>query len=401
MAGLDKIHRFMVKDAESATVEIAPGTSFSPGEIACFDNSGKAIKVPIDTITKAATVLGIAEEHGTAGSKISFRLSGSLELPYWSWTTGDIIYASPTTSGALTTDPLGSVVIVGRAISEKKVVITLPSIPGVGNQAFLNYETSEDLNEGDWVALNYTSMTLYKPVANSVDDQMKVLGVVPKSYSAGQVARVITHGRWDSESVIPGPLGIRYLSTLTPGEMTTAVPPVNKMVFLGIKISSRTFIVRIRPGTPVAALEFLNFPQFHGVLMVKNEIYGDLTIPSNYTAIAFDDTKINGNIEFEPNSRLVFLAKRTPSFLEWVTTGLAKGWNEEYVVGAGTEDLPQYKTYRKENEIVREEFFYDDEGKYKKIVFQYSKDNGVTYSTIATKEFEYKANGLLKSTRWS
>lgn len=397
---LNKIHKSMVLELESIRVQVGPSTTFSPGELGYFNASGEAVKLTAGSQNNADAAFGIAEESGTSGQVITFRTTGSVDIPSWSWNPGDLIYGDITVPGGLSSNPVGSLVLVGKAVSATKILLNLSIGLNRSNPNLLVYEAGENLVDGNWVELNSSDSKLYKILATSTDDQRKVLGVVTGNYLAGEDAKVLTYGRWDSELPIPGPLGVRYLSTATAGEMTDLIPPQTHLVALGFKVSSNTLIIRIGGSAVQHLLSFVDYPFLNGVLMLKREIYGNLTIPSNYVAVAFDDTHINGSITFEPNSELVLLAKRTPNFLEWVCTGLAKGWNEEYIEGTGTLARPQYKTYTKGSEIIREAMSYDGSGNYTQIIFEYSNDGGSSYSIIGTKTFTYQG-GYLKSTTWS
>lgn len=397
---LNKIHKSMILELESIQVQVGPSTSFSPGDLGYFNANGEAVKLTAQSQINADGAFGIAEGSGSSGQVITFRTTGTVDIPSWNWTPGDLVYGSISTPGGLTLNPVGSLVLVGKAVTATKILLNLSIGLNRSNPNLLVYEAGENLVDGDWVELNPGDSKLYKIVAVSADDQRKVLGVITGNYLTGENANVLTYGRWDSENPIPGPLGVRYLSILTAGEMTDAIPPQTQLVALGFKVSANTFIIRIGGSAIQHLLSFVDYPYLNGVLMLKKEIYGNLTIPSNYVAVAFDDTTINGSITFEPNSELVLLAKRTPNFLEWIGSGLAKGWNEEFIEGAGSLARPQYKTYSKNSEVIRETISYDDEGNYTQIIFEHSTDAGLNYSTIATKTFAYES-GYLKSTTWS
>jgi hypothetical protein len=400
MSELNTIHKSMILDLESVRTLVGPSTSFTAGELAYLNANGEAVKLTAETQINADGAFGIADESGTSGQIITFRTTGTVENPNWNWNPGELIYGDIATPGALTLNPVGSLVLVGKAISSTKILLNLSIGLNRSNPNLLVYEAGEDLVDGDWVELNSGDSKLYKILAVSADDQRKVLGVITGNYLTGTSAKVLTYGRWDSEFPIAGPLGVRYLSIATAGEMTDAIPPQTQLVALGFKVSANTFIIRIGGSAIQHLLSFVDFPFLHGVLMLKKEIYGNLTIPSNYVAVAFDDTTINGSITFEPNSELVLLAKRTPNFLEWIGSGLAKGWNELFINGTGTTARPQYKTYTKNLEIIREQISYNPDGSYSQIVFDHSTDGGINYTTIATKTFTYDS-GYLRATNWS
>jgi hypothetical protein len=223
---------------------------------------------------------------------------------------------------------------------------------------------------------------------------------VTGNYTAGQSAKILTYGRWDSENPIPGPLGVRYLSITTPGEMTEVIPPQTHLVALGFKVSSHTFIIRIGGSAVQHLLSFVDYPFIHGVLMLKKGIHGSLTIPSGYTAVEFEDATVTGSITFQPNSELVLLPRRTPNYLEWVVSGLAMGWNEEVIPGNGSLQYPQFRTFTNGNEIIRLTYVYNGNNNYLSITYEYSKDSGTTWAQFGTKNFVY--SGLyLTNTYWT
>lgn len=154
-------------------------------------------------------------------------------------------------------------------------------------------------------------------------------------------------------------------------------------------------------GTVVEdSLLFLDKTMHNGVLMMKRTQEGDLLVPSGYIAATLDDTTFAGNITLEPDADLFLFQKRNPPFLFWVLSGLAVGWNEEYVVGLGTIAYPQYKTYTNGDEIIRVVFSYNFDGSYSLLSYEYSSDAGVTYSVIATKQYTYDST-YLKTVVWS
>lgn len=154
-------------------------------------------------------------------------------------------------------------------------------------------------------------------------------------------------------------------------------------------------------GTVVEdSLLFLDKNQHNGVLMMKKTQQGDLIVKNGYVAATLDDTVFAGNIILEPDADLFLFQKRTAPYLYAVIAGFIPGWNEQFTIGAGTLQYPQYKTYTYGNEIVRATFSYNGNGSYSFILYEYSNDLGVTYSPLATKNYVYQA-GYLVSAYWS
>jgi hypothetical protein len=148
------------------------------------------------------------------------------------------------------------------------------------------------------------------------------------------------------------------------------------------------------------SLLFLDKTQHNGVLMMKRELSGDLIVESGYIAATLDDTLITGNIVFEPDSDMFLFQKRNAPFLFWVLSGLAIGWNEEYTIGAGSLQYPQYKTYTNADEIIRMTISYNTDGSYSIVSYEYSSDSGVAYTLLATKTYVYESQ-YLKKVLWS
>lgn len=148
------------------------------------------------------------------------------------------------------------------------------------------------------------------------------------------------------------------------------------------------------------SLLFLDKTQHNGVLMMKRVQEGDLVVETGYIAATLEDTTFAGNITFEPDSDLFLFQKRNAPFLFWVLSGLAVGWDEEYEIGSGTNEYPQYKTYTNGVEIIRVSFLYNPNGSYSTLTYEYSGDSGATYTTLGTRNYTY-VDGYVKSITWS
>jgi hypothetical protein len=154
-------------------------------------------------------------------------------------------------------------------------------------------------------------------------------------------------------------------------------------------------------GTVVEdSLLWLDKNQHNGVLMMKKTQEGELVVPSGYIAATLDDTTFAGNVVLEPNADLFLFQKRNAPYLFMVLSGLIPGWDEEFVVGNGTLQYPQYKLYKNLPEIIRATISYTISGDYSSILYEYSSDSGSSYSYLATKNYVYDS-GYLKSTYWS
>lgn len=125
-----------------------------------------------------------------------------------------------------------------------------------------------------------------------------------------------------------------------------------------------------------------------------------VVIPAGYIAYGFEGLQIDDPIDLEQEAELILLQRRQPQFLFWVLSGLAIGWNEDVIVGAGSQQYPQFRTYSKDNEIIKLTYIYNGDNTVSSIFFEYSINNGVTYSPLITKNFAY-ITGFLSATTWT
>lgn len=126
----------------------------------------------------------------------------------------------------------------------------------------------------------------------------------------------------------------------------------------------------------------------------------EITIPTGYIAYTFDGAELGSGIQLEQDAEFLILQKRQPQFLFWVTSGLAIGWNEEVIVGSGSQQYPEFRTYTKDAEIIRLTYVYNVNNTISSILFEYSQNGGGTYVPLTTKNFNYI--GLyLSDTSWT
>lgn len=228
------------------------------------------------------------------------------------------------------------------------------------------------------------------PLAVTLEDDVFGDIILPSKY---YVAVDVTRGRFQF-----------HPDAKVPQESLILVNQIRPRVSFKIKVdfSHLTSEAVPRPdGTVVEdSLLFLDKTQHNGVLMMKRELSGDLIVESGYIAATLDDTLITGNITFEPDSDMFLFQKRNAPFLFWVLSGLAVGWNEEYIIGVGSLQYPQYKTYTNADEIMRMTISYNVDGSYSIISYEYSANAGVTYTLLATKTYLYESQ-YLKKVLWS
>jgi hypothetical protein len=134
--------------------------------------------------------------------------------------------------------------------------------------------------------------------------------------------------------------------------------------------------------------------------IIKSRDNRPITIPAGYTAFMAEDAILFGNLNIEENAELVVLNKRQLSFLLGITQGLTPGWNEQIIEGVGTLQYPEFRTYTLNSEVVRVTYTYNVDNNPLTKTYEYSKNNGVTWSLIGIKNFVY--SGLyLTNTYWT
>lgn len=285
MSGTDKIHKSMVIELDSVQLEAGPG-GYTAGSVVYLDTNSLGVLALANTEDNGRKCVGIAEETKAQGQVGTVRITGTVVYSGWTLTPGDDVWASPSVAGGITNISTGSHVFLGKVLEPDRILLTVKPTSVKSTTATISLTAGETLVEGDWVWQDTADSKVKKIIATTPSDTQKVLGVVVSTGTVllNQSVEILTFGLWNSTNTISGPIGDRWLSTSTPGQMVSVAPSVTQQVWLGLKLSDSKMLVRLGgSGGSGSGGPMLLTPQL---------IESDFTIPTGFNGLSAGDVTI-------------------------------------------------------------------------------------------------------------
>jgi hypothetical protein len=300
-------------------------------------------------------------------------------------------------------------------VSNVPMLLVNNNLTNVGNGDFKNVY---------FYATYFPSVGFYPDTSFTIYDQF---GDISSSSASRQTAWSGFLDRWD---ILPRDLNDTEIDALYNGgwagiaqnqclvDVTRGIclfhPDYSPMYIYGLYriesfVGAETNTTEIKTQTAQASIEDWMKDKFpdgvnSGLGYVKKKLTSadnrDIVIPGGYTAFAFEDVQLDSPIQIEENGEFILLQRRQPQYLFWITSGLAVGWDEDVIVGAGSQQYPEFRTYSKAAEIIRLTYVYNMDNTISTIFFEYSQNSGGTYTSLITKNFSYIST-FLSATTWT